>query len=117
MKHDKIAKFASLITVIYLAAGCAATPKIMHEKHTVRLLVRLPASCNTPDGATLDAAGNIILSIPNFNNGALLKDGVIESPASPKMVKIDMNNELNMWYEFRKEDMHPDTGKIGPRPR
>ncbi len=114
MKRDKIAKFASFITAIFLVAGCASTPKKMHEKHAVRLTVHLPAFCNTPDGATLDAAENIILSIPNFNNGALLKDGVIESPAPPKMMKIDKNNELTIWYEFRKEDMHPDTGKIGP---
>jgi len=114
MKRDKIAKFASLITAIFLVAGCASTPKKKHEKHAARLVLRLPASCNTPDGATLDAAGNIILSIPNFNNAALLKEKVIESPAPPKMVKIDKNNELSIWYEFRKEDMHPDTGKIGP---
>jgi sugar lactone lactonase YvrE len=97
-----------------LAAGCASTPKITHEKNAARLLIRLPTSCNTPDGAALDAEGNIILSIPNFNNGVLLKDGLIETPAAPKMVKIDKNNELTTWYEFREEDMHPDTGKIGP---
>jgi sugar lactone lactonase YvrE len=115
MKRYKIAKVASLMTAIFLlAAGCALTPKNKHEKHAARLLIRLPTSCNTPAGATLDADGNIILSIPNFNNGELLKDGRIETPAPPKMVKIDKNNELTTWYEFREEDMHPDTGKIGP---
>ena len=115
MKCYKIAKFASLMAAFFLlAAGCASTPKKKHEKHAPRLLIRLPTSCNTPGGATLDAEGNIILSIPNFNNDALLKDGLIETPAPPKMVKIDKNNELTTWYEFRKEDMHPDTGKIGP---
>lgn len=115
MKCYKIAKFASLMAAFFLlAAGCASTPKKKHDKHAPRLLIRLPTSCNTPGGATLDAEGNIILSIPNFNNDALLKDGLIETPAPPKMVKIDKNNELTTWYEFRKEDMHPDTGKIGP---
>ncbi len=115
MKCYKIAKFASLMAAFFLLAdGCASTPKKKHDKHAPRLLIRLPTSCNTPGGATLDAEGNIILSIPNFNNDALLKDGLIETPAPPKMVKIDKNNELTTWYEFRKEDMHPDTGKIGP---
>ncbi len=79
-----------------------------------KLLLTLPADMNTPDGAALDAEGNIILSIPNFNNGALLEAGVIENSAPPKMVKIDKNNELTTWYEFRQEDMHTDTGQIGP---
>jgi hypothetical protein len=115
MKCYKVAKFALLMAAFFLlAAGCASTPKQKHEKHAARLLIHLPASCNTPGGAALDAAGNIILSIPNFNNDALLKDRLIETPALPKMVKIDKNNELTTWYEFREEDMHPDTGKIGP---
>jgi sugar lactone lactonase YvrE len=115
MKCYKIAKFASLMAaMLLLAIGCASTPPKKNEKHTSRLLIRLPTSCNTPSGATLDAEGNIILSIPNFNNDALLKGGVIETPTPPKMVRIDKNHELTTWYEFREEDMHPDTGKIGP---
>ena len=115
MKCYKITKFASLMAaMLLLATGCASTPPKKYEKHAARLLIRLPNSCNTPSGATLDAEGNIILSIPNFNSDALLKDGLIESPVPPKMVKIDKNNELTTWYEFREEDMHPDTGKIGP---
>ncbi len=115
MKCYKITKFASLMAaMLLLATGCASTPPKKYEKHAARLLIRLPKSCNTPSGATLDAEGNIILSIPNFNSDALLKDGLIESPVPPKMVKIDKNNELTTWYEFREEDMHPDTGKIGP---
>ena len=115
MKGYKIAKFASLMAAFFLlAAGCASTPKKNHEKHAPWLLIRLPTSSSTPAGAVLDTEGNIILSIPNFNNDALLKDRLIETPAPPKMVKIDKNNELTTWYEFRREDMHPDTGKIGP---
>lgn len=115
MKCYKIAKFASLMAaMLLLTTGCASTPPKKNEKHAARLLIRLPTSCNTPSGATLDAEGNIILSIPNFNNDALLKGGVIETPTPPKMVRIDKNHELTTWYEFREEDMHPDTGKIGP---
>jgi hypothetical protein len=115
MKCYNILKFMSLIAAMLLfVTGCASTTPKKNEKHAARLLIRLPKSCNTPSGATLDAEGNIILSIPNFNNDALLKGGLIETPAPPKMVKIDKNNELTTWYEFRDEDMHPDTGKIGP---
>ena len=115
MKWYKIAKFASITATIFLLVGCASTPKKEREiRITPRLLIRLPLSCNTPDGATLDEEGNIILTISNFNNDALIKDKVIETPFPPKIVKIDKNNELTTWYEFKKEDMHPDTGKIGP---
>ena len=115
MKWYKIAKFASITATIFLLVGCASTPKKDREMRiTPRTLIRLPLSCNTPDGATLDAEGNIILLIPNFNNEALIKNKVIETPFPPKIVKIDKENELTTWYEFQKEDMHPDTGKIGP---
>ena len=115
MKWYKIAKFASITATIFLLVGCASTPKKEREVPiTPRLLIRLPLSCNTPGGATLDEEGNIILTISNFNNDALIKDKVIETPFPPKIVKIDKNNELTTWYEFKKEDMHPDTGKIGP---
>ena len=115
MRYYNILKYKSLMAaMLLLATGCASTPPKINDKHAARLLISLPRSCNTPSGATLDEEGNIILSIPNFNNDALMKDGFIETPAPPKMVKIDKNNELTTWYEFREEDMHPDTGKIGP---
>ena len=69
---------------------------------------------NTPDGATLDSNGNIILSIPNFNNEELIKTGVISKPDPEKIVMIDKNNKLSTWYTFTEEDKHKDTGKIGP---
>jgi len=115
MKWYKITKFASIMVTIFLLAGCVSTPKKDREiRATPRQLIRLPLSCNTPSGATLDAEGNIILSIPNFNNEALIKNKVIDTPFPPKIVKIDKENELTTWYEFQKEDLHPDTGKIGP---
>jgi sugar lactone lactonase YvrE len=115
MKWYRIAKFASITATILLLVGCASTPKKNREISTTpRPLIRLPLSCNTPEGATLDAEGNIILSIPNFNNEALIKHKDIETPFPPKIVKIDKKNELTTWYEFQKEDIHPDTGKIGP---
>ncbi|HOD81114.1 MAG: SMP-30/Gluconolaconase/LRE-like region [Planctomycetes bacterium ADurb.Bin126] len=86
------------------AASTAAKPKI---------LVTLPEYCNTPDGCTLTDDGNIILSIPNFNNGKPMEQGTVaESPAL--MVQIDKGNNLTKWYEFQAKDLHPDTKKVGP---
>jgi sugar lactone lactonase YvrE len=103
-----------IITIFFGIISCASIIKVATGRRSPQLLIRLPEDVNTPDGATLDAKGNIILSVPNFNNGALLKDKVIKEPAPQKMVKIDKNNKLTTWYVFRQEDMHPDTGQIGP---
>ena len=83
-------------------------------KTRAKLFMQLPDNINTPDGATLDLNGNIILSVPNFNNDHLLKKKLITQAAPEKMVKIDPNNKLTTWYEFTQEDMHPETGHIGP---
>ncbi|MDP6524357.1 MAG: SMP-30/gluconolactonase/LRE family protein [Kiritimatiellia bacterium] len=79
-----------------------------------KLIVTLPDNANTPDGCTLDAQGNIILSIPNFNNGALIEQGVITEASPAYMAKIDKDNKFSTWYEFTDEDLHPDTKKVGP---
>jgi len=78
------------------------------------LLLNLPPGSNTPDGATLDKDGNIILSMPNFNNEVLIKSGVLLKPDPEKMVVIDKNNKVADWYIFTEKDKHPETGKIGP---
>ena len=90
------------------ACGCSGA------KAVPKLLVQLPDDCNTPDGCTLDAAGNIILSIPNFNNKALIAAGTIKEPSPARMVMIDKNNKLSTWYEFQEKDLHPDTKLVGP---
>ena len=77
-------------------------------------VIVLPDSCNTPDGCTVTDDGDIILSMPNFNNGALMESKAIKEPAPAHMVKIDKQNKVTKWYEFKKEDMHAETGKIGP---
>ncbi len=115
MKRFQFATLAILIAAILLfSGGCAATREKPAEESAARLFLRLPNDHNTPDGAALDARGNIILSMPNFNNAALLKDKRIEKASPPIMVMIDKNNQLTTWYEFREEDMHPDTGLVGP---
>lgn len=94
-------------TLAFALPAIAAGPK-------PRLLIELPDDCNTPDGCTLDPDGGIILSIPNFNNGALVKAGLLEKPAPAKMVRITPEGKLEPWYEFKPQDLHPETGAIGP---
>ena len=78
------------------------------------LLFELPEPCNTPDGCTLADDGNLILSVPNFNNKALKQQGVIDKDAPAVMLCIDKNNKVSTWYEFKKEDLQADTGIVGP---
>ena len=100
--------------LLLLSAGCDVKPAA--PPSTVpRLLVTLPAAyCNTPDGCTLSPGGDIILSMPNFNNGKLIADGKLEAPQPALMVKIDARNTVSKWYEFTEADLHPDTGIVGP---
>ena len=102
-----------VITFVWLIQGCAGTQEAADQAGP-RLLLVLPDHCNTPDGCTLTDDGDIILSIPNFNNQALIDAGNIEKPAPALMVKIDPQNKLTTWYEFQEKDLHPDTKKVGP---
>ena len=64
MKWYKIAKFASITATIFLLVGCASTPKKDREiRTTPRTLIRLPLSCNTPDGAneSLNQPGEVLI--------------------------------------------------------
>ncbi len=105
---------------ILVITGCKMKAKEETKKetkqvpHQIKLLMELPTDFNTPDGAALDKEGNVILSIPNFNNDALLKEGKISKPSPPVMAMIDKNDKISTWYKFKEEDMHPETGRIGP---
>ncbi len=109
--------FFAVLVLISFFAGCGVELEpSSSEASSVKpkLIVVLPDKANTPDGCTLDASGNIILSIPNFNNGALIEQGVIEKPSPAFMSVIDKENKFDTWYEFKPEDLHPETGKVGP---
>ncbi len=75
----------------------AAAPQLKQAQ----LLLELPDSCNTPDGMALLPDGNIILSVPNFN----------DKKAPPLLMKITKDNKLE---EFYKLPGNPDTGRAGP---
>ncbi len=66
------------------------------------LLVKLPDFCNTPDAMALLPDGNVILSMPNFNN----------LDAGAFMVRITPDNKAEKFMDLPK---HPQTGKpVGP---
>lgn len=79
-----------------------------------RLFIDLPERYNTPDGLAMAPDGSLILSVPNFNNEHLMEKGMIEEPSPPFMARIDENNNIEPWYEFKEEDYHRETGKMGP---
>jgi sugar lactone lactonase YvrE len=108
-----MSKHATLLVLALAAAGgLALTGCDTGAKPAI--LVTLPAYCNTPDGCTLTDDGDIILSIPNFNNKVALEQKTIDAESPALMVKIDKDNKLTKWYEFQAKDLHPDTKKVGP---
>ncbi len=112
-KIHKVTSF--LLVVIVLAfSGCAKTQAPESEYDKAKLLITLPAEYNTPDGAALDINGNIILSIPNFNNDHLIEAGKLKNSSPSVMARIDAKNKITTWYRFKAKDMHPETGRIGP---
>ena len=101
--------FGILLLLSFMLVQCTSTNQQKPE-----ILVTLPDNCNTPDGCTLAPNNDIILSIPNLNNPALLAQGMIEKEAAPVMLKINTKNEVEEFYVFKAEDYHPQTGKLGP---
>lgn len=83
------------------AADDEASPAEPLKK--AELLVELPAdTCNTPDAMALLPDGNIILSVPNFND--------LTQP--PLLMKITPENKAEPFIELPN---HPETEKpVGP---
>ena len=80
------------------ALGTASEPLKKAE-----LLVELPLDlCNTPDAMTLLPDGNVILSIPNFN----------DATQPPLLMKITPDNKAEKFFDLPP---NPDTGEnFGP---
>jgi sugar lactone lactonase YvrE len=103
------------VTFILLFSGCTQKNKETGNQHqNSQLYMNLPEGYNTPDGMAMAPDGNLILSVPNFNNQYLMDKGEIEKPSAPFMALIDKDDNIHHWYDYKKEDMHPITGKIGP---
>jgi len=69
--------------------------------YTPTIGVELPDKYNTPDGMVLDANGDILLCVPNFN----------DDTHPPKIVRIDKDDKIS---EVCTLPLHPETGKAGP---
>jgi len=71
-------------------------------KKQAQLLLELPAGCNTPDGMTLLDGGDVILSMPNFN----------QLDAGARLMRISADNRASVFMEL---PAHPGTGNpVGP---
>ncbi len=105
---------SALLILVLLAACERAESERPPASAVPKLLIELPEYCNTPDGATLTSTGDVILSIPNFNNQALLEAGLITQASPSLMVKLDAHNEITPFYEFEGDDLHPEFGEVGP---
>lgn len=78
-----------------------------------RPFIKLPSEYNTPDGIAVARDGTLILSVPNFNNKHLIEQGLISEPSAPFMAIINKDNSITHWYDFKPEDLHPETGTVG----
>ncbi|SEL02479.1 SMP-30/gluconolactonase/LRE family protein [Parapedobacter koreensis] len=94
-----------------LAEGESAHVK--NHSGNVRPFIKLPPEYNTPDGLAVSGDGTLILSVPNFNNRHLMEQGLINEPSGPFMAIIDRDNNIAHWYDFKPNDMHPETGTVG----
>ncbi|MFJ9993538.1 SMP-30/gluconolactonase/LRE family protein [Pseudomonas putida] len=107
--------FAPLVLALAAVNASAATVQQITPPHqATHLLADLGSQINTPDGLGIAADGTLILSVPNFNNDHLLKRGLIKQAAAPFMAAIDKHDKVTHWYDFKPQDLHPDTGHIGP---
>jgi len=95
MKHLAAVLGAMLVAGAMLAGGCETNL----AKPTIA--VNLPEKYNTPDGMTVDAHNNIILSVPNIND-----------PNYPAvMFSISPTDQIT---EITKLPVHPDTKRAIP---
>ncbi len=87
------------LAVMVVAGGMLAGCQANLAKPTIA--VNLPEKYNTPDGMTLDAQNNIILSVPNVND-----------PNHPAvMLSISPDNKVT---EITKLPVHPETKRSIP---
>ena len=73
-----------------VAAAAGATTHAAQPLATPRLLVELPAECNTPDGMCLLADDSIVVAVPNFNDPA----------APPLLARITPDNKAEVFHRF-----------------
>lgn len=97
---------------IYVSCHRTISKKEAHVK--LKTLVTLPVKYNTPDGAAMGVDEKIYISVPNFNNGYLLENNIIQKPEPSYIITLDGQNKLSEWYQFTGEALHPKTQFVGP---
>lgn len=97
-----------------LLAALLVTHQPLSHAHQSELLLEAPTQFNSPASMALDRSGNLYFTSPNFHNDTLVEQGKMSKPAIPNIAMVDPENNLSLWYQFRSEDMEPQTGKIAP---
>jgi sugar lactone lactonase YvrE len=94
------------LAVAAVAVMAGATGHAAQALATPRLLVELPAECNTPDGMCLLADGSIVVSVPNFNDPA----------APPLLARISADNKAEVFHRFPTPypGLKKGVDRIGP---
>lgn len=101
LRRSRVSTVTALSALILCVVGVVAAQENGDSLVTPELLVRLPEICQTPDGMTLDADGNIILTCPNYAD-----------PTHPAvLMKIDPENRVRL---FCIVPVHPETGVACP---
>jgi sugar lactone lactonase YvrE len=96
MRSNRMHGIWSCTLVVAPMCVCGCVTSETEDHHGQRAIV-LPERYNTPDGMTRDGEGNIILSVPNFND-----------PSHPSMlVRIDAEDQI---HELIELPIHPETG-------
>lgn len=108
-QHKQLTSIAISLSMLMYSTSASAEANLR-----IPSALELPVQYNTPDAATLDADGKLIVSVPNFNNDHLLEAGVISEPSPPVIISIDEARQSSVWYHFKESDVHPETGRIGP---
>ncbi|MEH6452312.1 MAG: hypothetical protein V7782_04640 [Psychromonas sp.] len=110
--YKTISLLIVLVTPIFAYSETAATSE--DKSYTPKVFANFSAKYNTLDGLAIDSNGDIIASVPNFNNDYLLEKGDITEVYPAVMAILNKDNEISDWYTFSTQDLHPETGKIGP---
>ncbi len=97
-----LAVSAALLATRRDSLRVSAAPPDDEPARKAKLLVQLPAWCNTPDGMALLPDGSFVLSVPNFN----------ELSQGSWLARVTVDNRVEKFLDLPK---HPVTGEpMGP---
>ena len=102
LKHEVLVAVAVLGAVFLTGCQTAqAGGTVAGAEHRPEMLFNLPDYCNTPDAMAMSEDGDIIMSVPNFND-----------PTYPGiLVRITPEDEMSIFFPM---PVHPETKRSGP---